>query len=227
MNSVLRSHDRLARLQWARERLCWGKTEWGNVFFSGEMKFNLSLEGELQLIKRRGERNRRNRNRQLNNGTDLLGRRNVLVWAGVSKGGKSDLVFINGELTPEKYIDEVIRQNVMLFAGAIGLDDFYFQDDERWPHQTSIVTELLESESIDRLEWPPKSDDLSPMENLWDVLARRAATRLHASSSLNDLKEVLQEEWRAIPQKSIDEDIDKMRSRLVECLDANGGRVFF
>ena len=201
--------------------------DWGNVLFSGEMKFNLSLDGELQVIKRRGDRSRRNRNRGMNHGTDLLGRRNVLVWAGVARGGKTDLIFIDGELTEDKYIDEIIRDQVMLYAGAIGLDDFYFQDDERWPHQTTNVTEFLESESIDRLEWPPKSDDLSPMETLWDVLAHRAAARLHAASSLNELKKVLQEEWKAIPQVTVDEDIDKMRARIVECLDANGGRVFF
>lgn len=227
MNNALRNHDRLCRLQWARERQCWGRTDWGNVLFSGEMKFNLSLEGELQVIKRQGERRRRNRNRRLNHGTDLLGRRNVLVWAGVCRGGKTDLVFIDGDLTSEKYIDEVLRDQVMLFAGAIGLDDFYFQDDERWPHQTTQVIEFLESESIDRLDWPSKSDDLSPMETLWDVLAHRAATKLHSGSSLKELKEVLQQEWKAIPQEIVDEDVDKMRARLIECIEANGGRVFF
>ena len=223
MSLTLRNQDRQTRVQWAREHQCWNKAEWGTVLFTGEIRFNLSQNGELQVMKRRSERSRRRSN--AGSDTDIdLGRRNVLVWAGIMKDGRTKLRFINNELTAEKYA-QILRHHVLPFAGAVGPEIFTLQDDNAWPHHTRVVNEFLESECVDRMDWPPKSADLNPIETVWDELAIRAATRLNSHSSLNDLREALAEEWDALPQQLIDNLIDSMRTRVQECIDAHGGLV--
>lgn len=217
----LRNSDRQARLQWAREHQCWSKSEWATVLFCGEIVFNLSAEGELQLIKRRSERNRR-RSRVVAS-TDAFGRRNVLVWGGISKGGRVDLKFINGELTADKYVNDILRPIVLPYAGSIGPEIFSLQDDNSWPHQTRVVNEFLEQEGIDRMEWPDKSPDFSPIETLWDEIAIRVAMRLNAGSSLNEMRDIIRDEWDSLPQQLIDNLVDSMRKRITECINANGG----
>ncbi|GFX26380.1 retrovirus-related Pol polyprotein from transposon TNT 1-94 [Trichonephila clavipes] len=64
------------------------------------------------------------------------------------------------------------------FRGVIG-PDFIFMDDNAWPHRTLVVQELLESEDINRMDWPACLSDLNPIEHLWDALERRFAARLH------------------------------------------------
>ena len=223
MCQVLRNQDRQARLQWAREHQCWSKAEWGTVLFTGEIRFNLSSDGELQVMKRRSERSRRRSSDTSDTELDI-GRRNLLVWAGIMKDGRTQLRIINGELSPEKYT-QILHRHVRPFAGAVGPEIFTLQDDNSWPHHTRVVNEFLENESIDRMEWPPKSGDLNPIETLWDELAMRAATRLDLDSSVSDLREALAEEWDAMPQPLIDSLVDGMRERVQECIDANGGIV--
>ena len=47
------------------------------------------------------------------------------------------------------------------------------------------------------MEWPASSPDLNPIENLWDQLGRARVTN---TTTLADLRQMLVEEWDAIPQ---------------------------
>ena len=83
-----------------------------------------------------------------------------MVWGGISRGGKTDPVFIEGNLTARRYIDEVLEPMVVPYAGAIG-QDFILQDDNARPHRAGIVRNFLDGEGIERMEWPALSPDLN------------------------------------------------------------------
>ncbi|GFU17220.1 DDE_3 domain-containing protein [Trichonephila clavipes] len=57
------------------------------------------------------------------------------------------------------------------YAGAIG-DSFVFQDDNTRPHRARLVENMLEAETIQRMECPACSPDLNPWEHVWDMLGR-------------------------------------------------------
>ncbi|GFU91935.1 transposable element Tc3 transposase [Trichonephila clavipes] len=83
-------------------------------------------------------------------------------------------IFDRGSVIGDRYCEEVLLPHVRLFRGANG-PDFIFMDDNARPHRTPAVEELLESEDINRLDWPAYSPYLNSIEHEWDALGRRIA----------------------------------------------------
>ncbi|GFW61027.1 DDE_3 domain-containing protein [Trichonephila clavipes] len=54
---------------------------------------------------------------------------------------------------------------------------FLFMDDNAPCHRTVAAEQLLESEDIERMDWPARSPDLNPIEHVWDFLGRRLGAR--------------------------------------------------
>ncbi|GFX83619.1 transposable element Tcb2 transposase [Trichonephila clavipes] len=92
---------------------------------------------------------------------------------------------------------------VRLFRCAMDLQ-FLFMDDNAPCHRTVAAEQLLESEDIERMDWPARSPDLNPIEHVWDFLGRRLAARTLPPVTIRELRLTLQDEWAAMPQQLID-----------------------
>ncbi|GFT64270.1 retrovirus-related Pol polyprotein from transposon TNT 1-94 [Trichonephila clavipes] len=84
------------------------------------------------------------------------------------------------------------------------------KDDNDRPHRAHLVENMLEAETIQRMEWPVCSPDLNPIEHVWDMLGRRIAARPRPPATVRDLEIALLEEWNSIPQSLIDNLIASM-----------------
>ncbi|GFT90126.1 transposable element Tcb1 transposase [Trichonephila clavipes] len=116
---------RRRRSLWCREHRNWRDNEWGRVLFTDESRFSLSSDSHRMLIWR--ERGSHNHPR-----TSLKGTSSV-----------------NGT----RYCNEILLPYVRLFRGAMGLQ-FLFMDDNAPCHRTVAAEQLLESEDIERMDWP-------------------------------------------------------------------------
>ena len=83
-----------------------------------------------------------------------------------------------------------------------------------------MVTEYLECEGIDRMNWPARSPDIKPIEHVWDILQRRISARLVQLQTREDLKRALIEEWARIPRPAIRKLIRSFKSRCKAVIDA-------
>ncbi|XP_041354587.1 E3 ubiquitin-protein ligase rnf213-alpha-like [Gigantopelta aegis] len=127
----------------------------------------LFADGRRCVWRRRGERYDSDNVIQ----HDRYGGGSVMVWAGIHGGGKTELVFIHGNMTAQRYCDEIITPVVIPFLQQH--PGFLFQHDNTRPDTARLTTNLLERNRIQVLNWPPKSPDLSPIEHAWDLLGRR------------------------------------------------------
>ncbi|GFT18901.1 transposable element Tcb2 transposase [Trichonephila clavipes] len=108
--------------------------------------------------------------------------------------------------------------------GAMGLQ-FLFMDDNAPCHRTVAAKRLLESEDIERMDWPARSPDLNPIEHVWDFLGRLLAARTLPPVTIRELRLVLQDEWAAMPQQLIDTLILSMGRRCETCLAVRGDHI--
>ena len=63
----------------------------------------------------------------------------VMVWAGVSAKARTDLVFIDGSLNGQRYINDALTPHVLLFLRQMPDPNPVFQDDNARPHRARIV----------------------------------------------------------------------------------------
>ena len=219
---ILTGRHRRARLDFASSHRDWQLRHWRHVLFTDESRFHISTcDRRVRVWRSRGERYADCNIVEY----DRFGGGSVMVWGGICIDGRTDLYVIpRGTMNAQRYRDEILDQYVRPFAGAIG-DGFLFMQDNARAHTARVCTEYLEEEAIDVMEWPARSPDLNPIENVWDILFRRIHARLDPPNSIQTLSNALREEWDAIPQPMIQRIITSMGRRCRMCCQARGGHI--
>lgn len=100
-------------------------------------------------------------------------------------------IILNGTLTAQSYIEEILRHRVVLYAAAID-DSFLFMHDNASPHTGRLVKYILKAETIKRMKISACSPYMNPIKHIlghtWTILWSEAHTFF-----VGDL-----EEWNSI-----------------------------
>ncbi|UYV81979.1 hypothetical protein LAZ67_21000289, partial [Cordylochernes scorpioides] len=207
--------NRRQRLEWCRARSTW-MTEWHRVVFSDESRFCLSSDSRrVRVWRRRGERS----NPAAIVERPTVRQRGIMVWGAIAYDSRSPLLRIQGTMTAQRYVDDVLR--LVSFPYLQGVPNALYQQDNARPHTARIRQQALQD--VQMLPWPPYSPDLSPIEHVWDIIGRR----LHAlpqPRSEDELWQMVEREWRAIPQDAIRTLIDSLPRRVAACIAVRGCR---
>uniref|UniRef100_A0A4W5MI74 Transposase Tc1-like domain-containing protein n=1 Tax=Hucho hucho TaxID=62062 RepID=A0A4W5MI74_9TELE len=221
---VLTAQHRAGRLAFAREHQDWQIRHWRPVLFTDESRFTLSTcDRRDRVWRRRGERSAACNILQ----HDRFGGGSVMVWGGISLGGRTALhVLARGSLTAIRYRDEILRPLVRPYAGAVGPGFLLMQDNAR-PHVAGVCQQFLQEESIDAMDWPAHSPDLNPIEHIWDIMSRSIHQRHVAPQTVQELADALVQVWEEIPQETIRHLIRSMPRRCREVIQARGGHTHY
>lgn len=218
---TLTEQHRVIRLQWAHQHRAWtALQQWQLVVFSDESRFCLNqVDGRLRV---RRERNTRYSDQHATAAVTPFGGGSVMVWGAISWNHRSALVLVDGSLTGQRYLDEILSEVAIPFGLASVGAGFIFQDDNARPHRAQIVTEFHE-QHLDyvHMAWPACSPDLSPIEHAWDQLGRAVYAR--DPQNLDELRLFLMQEWEDLPQDRIRRLIRSMRRRCDSVIAAQGG----
>lgn len=220
---LLRRH-RVARLQFARNHAHFTENNWRDVLFTDESRFTLrSPDGRERVWRRPHERFAEctfSPRISFQGGS-------IMVWAGISLEARTELYIVpRGSITAARYIDEILQDFVVPYAGFIG-NDFVLMHDNARPHSARITQQFLNEVNIPVMDWPALSPDANPIEHVWDMLGRRMRSRVPAPLTLNQLQEALLEEWELIPQQDISHLILGMPRRIQAIIRARGGNTHY
>ncbi|KAJ8557035.1 hypothetical protein ON010_g8930 [Phytophthora cinnamomi] len=158
---VLTKKHKEARLTWARAKVTWDVTKWGNCVFSDEKKFNLDGPDCMQYYWH-----------------DL--RRELEIYSTRQSGGGK------------------------CHGGT---------------------KEFLKEENVDVMDWPAKSPDLNPIENMWGVLVRAVYAHGRQFQTREDLIETIKASWAAIGQDVITKLVESMPKRCIATLELHGAKT--
>lgn len=147
----------------------------------------------------------------------------VMVWAGINNNRKTNLVVIDRNLNAQRYRDEILAPVVIPYVNAN--PNAIFQQDNARPHTARLTTQYLQANNVDVMEWPSKSPDLSPIEQVWDLLDRRVRQRPVQPQTLRQLQHALVQEWNNIPMNVIRRYIRSMRRRCRAVIQSAGGHT--
>lgn len=95
----------------------------------------------------------------------------VMIWGGISKCGEIFIRRIHGKLDSQKYCEMMENDIIPMLNKRIRT--YIFQQDNATCHVSKLTKQMFERNHVILLEFPPKSPDLSPIENLWGILKQR------------------------------------------------------
>lgn len=203
-----------ARLDFAKQHMDW-KAEWDEVIFSDEKKFNLDGPDCCAYYwhdLRKSPQVKLSRN---------FGGGSLMVWAAFSRKGKTPIATISTRMNSESYV-ELLDSVLIPFTEDIMDNNFIFQQDNAAIHVSKKSMAWFSDRNIQVMNWPARSPDLNPIENLWGILARRVYSGGRQFGTVRELQTCVRDEWRKIPSEMLENLIDSMPKRIYETILKNG-----
>ena len=147
-----------------------------------------------------------------------------MVWECISHDCKLDLVTIQGNLTGDQYIRDVLQPVVVPhFDNHPPATRPVYMDDNARPHRSRAVTAYLQSEAVTAVPWPVMSPDLNLIWHIWDMLGRRIQAREPPVQKIRQLEATFHREWQQLSQQDIRRLTGGMRRRVEAVIQARGG----
>lgn len=154
--------------------------------------------------------------------------KSVMVWAGISKNGKTPLVFVERgvKINAETYQNQILRDVVIPWSRQhFENKPWTLQQDWAPAHSARSTMDFCKINKINvwnKTLWPSNSPDLNPMDfAIWSILEQKACATTH--SNVESLKRSLQKAWNEISNKTLASIVKNFRKRLKACVSAEGG----
>ena len=149
-----------------------------------------------------------------------------MVWECISHDWKLNLVTIQGNLTGDQYIRDVLQPVVVHhFDNHPLATRSVYMDDNARPQRSKAVTAYLQSEAVTSVPWPAMSQDLNPLEHIWDMLGLRIHVREPPVQNIRQLEVALHREWQQLSHQDIRRLTGGMRRRVEAVIQARGGHT--
>lgn len=199
------------RFEWCNDKKAWTEAKWKSVVFSDECAIELNANRKMFVRRRPGDRLKQKYvQRTVKHSVKLM------VWGAIRGDGHRTLVRCSNN------VDSIEYQRIL----SIGLPQIcngrtIFQHDGAPAHRSQSTQQYLVQKAVRLMPcWPAQSPDLSPIENLWEILKRRLDGI--KVESLNHLWDLVQREWYAIENEKISKLYASMPSRVHATIKSRG-----
>jgi transposase len=148
----------------------------------------------------------------------------VMIFAVIGPNYKSKLLFVEGTINTDKYIQNLedvgFIKDLDARYGALG---WIFMQDGAPCHTSQEALDWIEANCDIIRDWPANSPDLNPIELLWALL-KHAVAQLEPET-IEDLKHVIQAAWDGINLHVVTKLCEYFPQRLALCKREEGRSI--
>lgn len=211
----LTDFHRLKRLSFANGYGNWTDEQWGKVLWSDETSLQLGVNGQTWVQRPIGEAfNKDYVVHQVKHPPKHH------MWACFFAHGTGHFMIFRENLDAKLMI-KIISKCLLRSKNAFWKNQhWWFQQDNDPKHSSKLVQNWLFKAGVQLIDWPSNSPDLNPIKNLWHYLKRRVEAR--NPKNLEQLEEMSEEEWLAIPKEFCRKLAMTMRTRCMAVIENNG-----
>ena len=150
----------------------------------------------------------------------------VNLWGLFSKE-KCDLFLVSNHFKSQEY-RELLEISVFPEINQVK-PNFIFMQDNAPIHKANIVTEYLKNKKVIVFDWPPRSPDLNPIENVWAEMQRLVNQHLLVKrvTKPEALFVLCKECFKIACDKMVDKLFKSMPRRLKQVVQKKGERIHY
>ncbi|GFX01010.1 transposable element Tcb1 transposase [Trichonephila clavipes] len=145
----------------------------------------------------------------------------IMLWGGIGYHSRTPLVSIARTLNSQRHISEALEPVVLSYLQ--GLTTSIFQQDNMQPQVARIVQRFFVNHQIELFPWQVRSPDLSPIENMWSMVAQRLTQITPPAATPYQLRQLVEASRSAVPQEHIQSLFESMPRRVAAVISNNGG----
>ena len=191
---------------------------WRDVVFTDESRFQQFATGKrLSVWRKDGEA------LKFVQPTVKFGGVSLMVWGAIWYSGRSELVFIEGRVSSDEYINVLSENLLPLFdSGVLDRDKNILQEDGATCHTSQSTRNWKAMKGLKILPWAPQSPDMNPIEHVWEHVERELRKVRPYPRKKDGLMSCLSKIWNDMDQSVIQNLIDSMPSRVWALVVAEG-----
>ena len=120
-----------------------------------------------------------------------------MVWRCFSAAGASRLAIVEGTLDSVGYCT-ILEKVLLPFAEENHAEGWRFQQDNASARTSNYTRTFFSDTDINVLDWPSRSPDLNPIENLWGVLVSKTCKDFRQFDDAESLKQAIGLPWDSV-----------------------------
>ena len=137
-------------------------------------------------------------------------RQSVMFWGLITIHGVGLLQVCPSPMNHKDYID-IIEQAAIQESGHFG---YKFMDDNAPIHRAGAVINWKNDNSVISEDWPPRSPDLNPIENIWAIIKNKLNKLENKPKTISELILSFGEFWYSMPNSHVKNLYSSLPNRL-------------
>lgn len=147
-----------------------------------------------------------------------------MVWGAFSAAGRLKMQFVSSRMKSADYI-QVLETSLIPFLEENGDRDWIFQQDKAAIHVSRETKAWCSSNGVTLMDWPARSPDLNPIENLWGILVRKVYRNNRQFETVAELKTAIEAAWMEVEPETIKNLIFSMPNRIFQLISKHGNQI--